>query len=66
MLRVALAQANPVVGDLTGNAAQVLRYAAEAQAAGADLLALPEMFLTGYPVEDLALRTSFVQASRGP
>jgi NAD+ synthase (glutamine-hydrolysing) len=64
VLRVALAQANPVVGDLTGNAAQVVGYAAAAAAAGADLLALPEMFLTGYPVEDLALRASFVAASQ--
>jgi NAD+ synthase (glutamine-hydrolysing) len=63
-LRVALAQANPVVGDLQGNAAQVLRYAQQAVEADADLLALPEMFLTGYPVEDLALRGSFVAASR--
>jgi NAD+ synthase (glutamine-hydrolysing) len=63
-LRVALAQANPVVGDLEGNTAQVLRYAQQAGAADADLLALPEMFLTGYPVEDLALRGSFVAASR--
>ena len=63
-LRLALAQANPVVGDLAGNAEQILVYARAAVAAGADLLALPEMFLTGYPVEDLALRGSFVAASQ--
>ena len=63
-LRLALAQANPVVGDLAGNTEQVLSYARRAVAEGADLLALPEMFLTGYPVEDLALRGSFVAASQ--
>lgn len=63
-LRLALAQVDPTVGDLTGNAAIVRAAAADAAAAGAHLLALPEMVLTGYPVEDLALRTSFVDASR--
>jgi len=62
--RLALGQANPTVGDLTGNAAQVVALARSAAEQGADLLALPEMFLTGYPVEDLALRASFVRASR--
>ena len=55
-LRVALAQINPVVGDLEGNAEQVLRWTADAADAGAHLVAFPEMALTGYPVEDLALR----------
>jgi len=63
VLRLALAQANPVVGDLAGNAEQVLRYAKDAAAAGAHVVAFPEMFLTAYPVEDLALRPSFVAAS---
>ncbi len=63
-LRVALAQANPTVGDLDGNAAQVLELTKEAAAEGAHLVAFPEMFLTGYPIEDLALRPSFVAASR--
>jgi NAD+ synthase (glutamine-hydrolysing) len=63
-LRVALAQANPTVGDLEGNAAQVVALTKQAAADGAHLVAFPEMFLTGYPVEDLALRPSFVQASR--
>ena len=64
-LRVALAQANPTVGDLDGNAALVLSLSKQAAAEGAHLVAFPEMFLTGYPVEDLALRPSFMQASRG-
>ena len=63
-LRLALAQVDTTVGDLDGNAALVRRAAAEAAAAGADLLVLPELALTGYPVEDLALRRSFVDASR--
>ncbi|HYJ76978.1 MAG TPA: NAD+ synthase [Actinomycetes bacterium] len=63
-LRIALAQHDPVVGDLRGNAAQVRRIAREASDAGAQVVAFPEMALTGYPVEDLALRRSFVDASR--
>lgn len=63
-LRIALAQVNPTLGDLGGNAALVLDWAARARDAKAHLVAFPEMVLTGYPVEDLALRTSFVSASR--
>ncbi|MGQ7297031.1 NAD+ synthase [Quadrisphaera sp. KR29] len=63
-LRLALAQVNAVVGDLPGNAALVREHAARAAAASADLVAFPEMVLTGYPVEDLSLRSSFVEASR--
>jgi NAD+ synthase (glutamine-hydrolysing) len=63
-LRVALAQINPVVGDLDGNAAQVLRWSRRAADQGANVIAFPEMALTGYPVEDLALRHSFQEASR--
>ena len=63
-LRIALAQINPTVGDLAGNAELIVAAAREAVAAGAQLLGTPEMALTGYPIEDLALRGSFVQASR--
>ena len=63
-MRVALAQVNPTVGDLAGNAALVRAAVAEAAAAGARLVVLPEMVLTGYPVEDLALRPSFQDAAR--
>ncbi|MDQ2756154.1 MAG: NAD+ synthase [Actinomycetota bacterium] len=63
-LRLAMAQVNPTVGDLDGNAAMVRRRVAEAASAGAHLVAFPEMVLTGYPVEDLALRSSFVLASQ--
>jgi NAD+ synthase (glutamine-hydrolysing) len=63
-LRLALAQVNATVGDLAGNAEMVRLWTAKAAEAGAHLVAFPEMALTGYPVEDLALRTSFVDASR--
>ncbi|HYO31764.1 MAG TPA: NAD+ synthase [Nocardioidaceae bacterium] len=63
-LRVALAQVNPTVGDLDGNRALVADSVRAAAEAGAHLVVLPEMVLTGYPIEDLALRTSFVEASR--
>jgi len=59
-LRLALAQSNPIVGDLVGNADQIVAAAREAAAQGADLLALGEMALTGYPIEDLASRPSFL------
>ena len=63
-LRIALAQVNPTVGDLAGNSALILQTAAAAAADGARLIVFPEMVLTGYPVEDLALRPSFQDASR--
>jgi NAD+ synthase (glutamine-hydrolysing) len=63
-IRVALAQVNPTVGDLAGNAALIRASVAEAAAQGAGLVVLPELVLTGYPVEDLALRPSFQAASR--
>jgi NAD+ synthase (glutamine-hydrolysing) len=63
-LRLALAQVNSTVGDLTGNAQEVLRRTAQAAAAGAHIVAFPEMMLTGYPVEDLVLRPAFRAASK--
>ncbi len=63
-LRLALAQVNPTVGDLAGNAALIVRSVDQAVAAGAHIAILPEMVLTGYPVEDLALRPSFQVASK--
>ncbi|MGB9373009.1 MAG: NAD+ synthase [Jiangellales bacterium] len=63
-LRVALAQVNPTVGDIDGNAELVARWSAHAAAQGAHLVVFPEMVLTGYPIEDLALRGSFVDAAR--
>ncbi len=60
-LRLALAQTNPVLGDLRGNSAQILEAAKRAAAAGADILAVGEMALSGYPIEDLAARPSFLR-----
>ena len=62
-LRVALAQINPTVGDLAGNADLIAQSVQSAQAQGANLIVFPEMIVTGYPVEDLALRPSFQAAS---
>ncbi|MFC9061433.1 NAD+ synthase [Streptomyces sp. NPDC057074] len=63
-LRLALNQIDSTVGDLDANAAAVLRWTRHSADRGAHLVAFPEMMLTGYPVEDLALRSSFVEASR--
>lgn len=63
-LRLALAQVNAGVGDLVGNAELVVEWTGKAVQAGAQVVLLPEMVLTGYPVEDLALRRSFCTASR--
>jgi len=63
-LRVALAQIDVTVGDLSGNTAAVLDRTREASAAGAHLVTFPEMAITGYPPEDLVFRESFRTASR--
>ncbi len=62
-LRIALAQTNPTVGDLSANAGALVEWTRRAADHGAHLVVFTEMFLTGYPVEDLVLRTSFVDAS---
>ncbi|MEZ5776264.1 MAG: NAD+ synthase [Hyphomicrobiaceae bacterium] len=63
-LRIALAQANPIVGDLAGNAALARELRGRAAAAGADLLVLTELFICGYPPEDLVLKPAFRAACR--
>ncbi|MET9922788.1 NAD+ synthase [Streptomyces sp. NPDC006435] len=63
-LRLALNQIDSTVGDLATNAEAVVRWTRHSAEQGAHLVAFPEMMLTGYPVEDLALRPSFVEASR--
>lgn len=63
-LRLGLAQINPVVGDLAGNVASVVEWCRKAGEAACHVVVFPEMVLTGYPVEDLALRESFQAASR--
>jgi NAD+ synthase (glutamine-hydrolysing) len=62
-LRIALAQVNATVGDLDGNAELIVAWTRRAAERGARVVVFPEMMLTGYPVEDLALRASFVEAS---
>ena len=60
IFRLALAQINPTVGDLEGNATKVIDYTARAVAQKADLVAFPELALTGYPPEDLLLKPQFL------
>ena len=63
-LRLALAQVNATVGDLAGNADLVVDYCKDAVERGVHLVVFPEMVLTGYPIEDLAMRASLIKASR--
>ena len=63
-MRLALAQINSVVGDLDGNRGRITARIDEARDAGADLVLLPELVVTGYPPEDLRLRPGFVRAAR--
>lgn len=63
-LRVCAAQINPVVGDIEGNLGLIIGAVARAASKGAQIVVLPEMVVTGYPVEDLALRPAFRQASK--
>ena len=60
VVRVALAQLNPVVGDLDGNLAKLVDGYERAEAAGCDIVAFPELSITGYPPEDLVLKPAFV------
>ena len=62
MLRIAVAQFNATVGDLTGNVERIVKCATEAKARGAQVLLTPELALSGYPPEDLLLRPDFYRA----
>ena len=62
-LRLAMAQINPTVGDLAGNSAQILEKVQQAQDLGSNLVLFPELALTGYPIEDLALSKDFLKDS---
>lgn len=62
-LRIALAQINPTVGDLSGNRNKILANLEEARRIGADMVVFPEMAVTGYPPEDLLLKPDFVKAA---
>ena len=63
-LAIALAQLNPTVGDVTGNAEKVRRARAQAKEQGAELVIFPELFIAGYPPEDLVLKPAFQAACR--
>jgi NAD+ synthase (glutamine-hydrolysing) len=65
LLKVALAQINPTVGDIQGNARKIAERTAQAREQGAALVVFPELALSGYPPEDLLLKTSFLEAAAG-
>ena len=60
-LRLALAQINPTVGDFEGNVSKIINYVEESVKAGAQLVVFPELAITGYPPEDLLLKTHFIE-----
>ena len=62
-MRIALAQINPTVGDLAGNADRIARAAREAAARGAEVVVFPELSITGYPPRDLVEKPSFLERS---
>ena len=61
-MKIAIAQINPTVGDLAGNSQQIAEAARRAHAAGADLVVVSELAISGYPPKDLLLRQGFVEA----
>src|SRR5262245_49919121 len=63
-MRIALAQVNPAVGAIEGNARLVIEGMARARALGADVVAFPELTLTGYPPEDLLFKPAFIESNR--
>jgi len=63
-LRVGIAQINPTVGDLSGNTRKIVQFIDEAKSLGVDLLAFPELAITGYPPEDLLLKSQFITQNR--
>src|SRR3972149_986369 len=62
-LRIGLAQVNPTVGDLGGNVRLILDWMERARALGVDLVAFPELALTGYPPEDLLFKPAFIEGN---
>ena len=63
-LRIGMAQINSTVGDMEGNTAKILRFAQEARSMGVEIIAFPELAITGYPPEDLLLKPQFVDYNR--
>ncbi|MEA1945535.1 MAG: NAD+ synthase [Euryarchaeota archaeon] len=64
IVRIALAQINPTVGDIDGNTEKIIAYIKRAREKGADLVIFPELAITGYPPKDLLLKTSFIRDNR--
>jgi len=64
IVRIALAQINPTVGDFASNTSKVIAHIERARELGADIVALPELVLPGYPPEDLLLKPQFIEANR--
>ena len=64
IIRIALAQINPTVGDFASNTRKVIAQIEKARDLGADIVALPELVLPGYPPEDLLLKPQFIEANR--
>jgi len=64
IVKIALGQINPTVGDFPGNSAKIIDFAQRARAAGADLILFPELSVCGYPPRDLVERPSFVARNR--
>jgi len=64
-MKIALAQINPIVGDLLGNSRKIIRYATQARQKGADLVVFPELCVTGYPHQDLVEKSIFMEAVEG-
>jgi NAD+ synthase (glutamine-hydrolysing) len=63
-MRIAIAQINPTVGDLGGNAEKIIEYIDKAREKGANLVVFPELAITGYPPKDLLLKPSFIRENR--
>ncbi|MEK6618804.1 MAG: nitrilase-related carbon-nitrogen hydrolase, partial [Nitrospirota bacterium] len=61
IFRIAMVQMNPTVGDLAGNVRRVAVWLREARRANVDLVAFPELVITGYPPEDLLLKPRFLE-----
>ncbi|MFQ5681371.1 MAG: NAD+ synthase, partial [Candidatus Omnitrophota bacterium] len=62
-IRVAIAQINPTVGDISGNADKIIRFVRQAEKARADIVCFPELALCGYPPEDLLLKPWFIRSN---
>ena len=59
-MKISLVQENPVVGDIDGNASMAKDYILESESSGSELIVFSELFITGYPPEDLLLRDDFL------